>query len=98
MKEYTVTLEQIDNMKHCIGYEVQRVKGRKYKKYEAFRNYYTTVDNHPGWDKLCEQGLAIKRDFKMGGGDNPQIYFVTEEGIKFLSEITGVKITENGVK
>lgn len=94
MKNYTVTLKQFENMAHCIGFQQDRVRGRKNRRYEAFRNYFTTSDNDPEWDNLVEQGLAEKHPFPSGGGTNPQAYHVTLAGMEYLSRITGVLITE----
>ena len=95
MEDYTVTTNQIDFMKHCLGFENSKVKGTKHRKYKAYRNYFTTSNNDVEWDKLVEQGLATKQDFPNGCGDNPKAYFVSDEGKKFLSNITGVEITED---
>jgi len=94
MKDYTVTSNQIDCMKHCLGFENRRVTGTKHRKYKAYRNYFTTSNDDIEWDRLVEQGLAAKQDFPNGCGDNPKAYFVSDEGKKFLSDITGVEITE----
>ena len=95
MKDYTVTSNQIDCMKHCLGFENRRVTGIKHRKYKAYRNYFTTSNDDIEWDKLVEQGLATKQDFPNGCGDNPKAYFASDEGKKFLSNITGVEITED---
>lgn len=84
-------LEQIDYMKHCIGYERKSVKRGKYK---AYRNYFTTSNNDPIWDDIFKSGLAVKRSFPNGGGDNPQCYSLNDKGLKFLSDLLGCIITE----
>ena len=84
-------MEQIDDMKHCIGYDPKKVKRGKY---EAYRNYYTTSGDHAGWDNIVAAGLADKRAFPHGIGDNPQCYSLNEQGIKFLSDLLGCKIIE----
>jgi hypothetical protein len=95
MKEYTVTSTQLDNMKHALGFDSKCVTGIKHRKYAAYRNYFTTADNEPSWDNLVEQELAKKRPFPHGGGNNPQVYSVSHEGIKFLSKIMEIEITED---
>ena len=60
MKDYTVTSNQIDFMKHCLGFENSKVKGTKHRKYKAYRNYFSTSNDDIEWDKLVEQGLASK--------------------------------------
>ena len=94
MKNYIVSSSQISHMKHCIGFDKNKVKGTKHRKMEAYRNYYTTSDNDNELDNLVEQGLMVKRDFKNGVGDNPQCYFVSEEGFEFLSDLTEIEIFE----
>lgn len=93
MKNYSFTSEQISNMKHCIGFDNSKVTGTKYRKMKAYRNYYTTSDSNEELDKLVFQGLMNKREH-CGCGTNPQVYFVTEEGFKFLSKLTGIEIKE----
>lgn len=65
MKNYTIIVKQLDYMKHCIGFQPDRVRGRKNRKYEAFRNYFTTSDNDPEWDNLARFGretpVSIRR-------------------------------------
>lgn len=94
MKIYTFTYEQIDNIKHCIGFHNSKVTGTKHRKMEAYRNYYTTSDNNKDLDNLVDQGLMSRENFNNGVGDNPQCYFVSEEGFNLLSDLTGIKITE----
>lgn len=91
MKDYTFTIEQISNMKHCIGFDKSKVTGTKYRKMKAYRNYYTTINDDKELDSLVNQGLMKKRN---GFGENHRMYFVSEEGFKFLSELTGIEITE----
>jgi len=86
-----VALRQINNMKHCIGFNGDKVKRRKYV---AYRNYYTTSDNSPSWDELVDLELAVKRPLKNGIGGNPQCYFVTKKGIELLERLLECKITE----
>lgn len=94
MKNYTITSEQIDNMKHCIGFDKNKVTGTKYRKMKVYRNYFTTSDNDKELDNLVDQGLMVKRDFKNGVGDNPKCYFVSDEGFEFLSDLTEIEIFE----
>ena len=86
-----VTLNQINNMKHCIGFKGEGVKRRKYV---AYRNYYTTSGSDPSWDSLVGLGLAIKRSFPNGVGDNPKCYAVSKSGIELLERLLECKITE----
>jgi len=92
-KTYLVNTEQIRMMKHCIGFEKSRIKGTKYRKMEAYRNYFTTADDDELLDSMVEQGLMEKGKFERGIGNNPQWYSVTEEGLKFISELTSIEIS-----
>ena len=94
MINYHFTLEQINSMKHCIGFDKSKVTGVKHRKMNACRNYYITGDNEDFLDDLVEQGLMTRRNYPPMSGDNPQIYYVTKEGFKFLSDLTGMEITE----
>lgn len=87
-----ITLKQIENMKHCIGFRGDRVKR---KKYVAFRNYYTTSGDSQSWDGLVSLELAVKRPFPNGGGKNPQCYFVTKKGMDLLGRLLECKIVED---
>ncbi|WP_018306313.1 hypothetical protein [Desulfitobacterium hafniense] len=89
--DLTITAEQMDNMKHCIGFDPKRVKRGKY---EAYRNRFITSGDDLEWDDLVSRGLAEKKPFKFGCGENPQLYYLSEEGVKFLGDLLGVKITE----
>lgn len=73
-------------MKHTIGFEPRRVKRHAYK---AYRNYFYAGQITLEFEDLASKGLAAKWE------NNDQVYYaLTPFGIKFLSEITGVKITE----
>ena len=86
-----ILLDQIGDMKHCIGFDHKRVKRGKY---EAYRNYFTTPDDNESWDDIVKAGLADKRPFPHGTGSNPQYYSLNQQGIEFLSRVLGCKIAE----
>ena len=92
MSKPKLDTEQIDDMKHCIGFSRDKVKRNKYS---AWRNYYTTCGDHIGWDGIVQAGLAVKREFPHGCGDNPKCYHLNEKGFEYLSELLEVKITES---
>lgn len=94
MKNYSITSDQISYMKHCIGFDKNEVRGTKNRRMEAYRNYFTTSNDDKELDNLVNQGLMNKKDFPNGCGDNPKVYFVTNEGFEFLSKLTEIKITE----
>lgn len=83
--------EMIDNMKHTIGFDNSHVKGTKYRRYEAYRNYFTGSDK--SLDKAVKMGLMTKiKTSKSTCGDF--CYSVTKKGFEYLSKLTGVEITE----
>lgn len=86
-----LTLQQIQDMKHAIGFRRDLVKKGRYK---AYRNHYTTSIPEESWDELVEGGYAKGRPFTSGGGPNPMIYHVTEEGLMVLEQILEVDIKE----
>jgi hypothetical protein len=88
-QDLDISIRQIDDMKHCIGFNQNKVKSNKYY---AWRNYFITTNHDESWDNLVISGLAVKRDFKMGAGPNPQCYSISKDGFKFLEENLGVKI------
>ena len=94
MKNYVVSVKQIENMKHCIGFSESRVKGKKNRKYDAWRNYFTTGGPDKDWDNLVEQGLAFREVFPHGGGSDPKLYYVSLDGFEFLGKILSAEITE----
>lgn len=88
-QDLDISIEQIENMKHCIGFNPVKVKDDKYF---AWRNYFTTSDHDADWDNLVIQGLAVKNGFKLGRGPNPQFYQVSKEGFKYLENVLHIKI------
>lgn len=89
MDRPNLSTAQIEVMKHCIGFRGDLVKRRKYK---AYRNYFTTPNDHSDWDGIVRTGLANKRSFPRGCGDYPQMYSLNEQGLKFLGDLLEVKI------
>lgn len=89
--DLTITAKQIDHMKLCIGFSACRVKQGKY---EAYRNRFITYYDNLNWDDLVAKGLAKKQPFRNGAGENPQLYYLSEEGLRVLGDLLDVKITE----
>jgi hypothetical protein len=82
-----MTVQQINLMKHCIGYDPRHVKRGKY---EAYRNYFNTGDEKDAdWEELVSLGYA--KQYERFG---QIIYCVTDSGKRLLEEILDVKITE----
>lgn len=90
------TLEQLKLMKHTIGYQTDRVKGRKNRIYIAFRNYFVTSEGCSDYEsliELVELELMTKRAHPYNDDDS-FVFHVTQKGIEYLSEVLDVKITE----
>lgn len=91
--DYNLTEEQIDNMKHALGFRKDRIRGRKYLRYDAFRNYFSTWDgckDFEGLVDLSDKGLMLCRQ----NGSDGYLFHVSKQGIEYLSKLTGVNITE----
>jgi hypothetical protein len=73
-------------MKHTTGFELGKVKRGKY---QAYRNYFCAGEPMPEFEDLVSKELVVKKTQA-----NCIYYYLTPLGIEFLSEITGVKITE----
>lgn len=80
-KKVSLTISQIDKMKHAIGYARHYVKRGKYV---AYRNYYACGTENRDFQYLVFWGLAY---------ESSQYYFhITKLGAEILGEILGVKI------
>lgn len=80
-----VTYNQIDMMKHTIGFDDRKVKGTKHRKYEPYRNYYNAGERDKAeLDKLVEIGFMKK--------SSEDYYHVTDDGKTFIYYVTGVQI------
>lgn len=70
-KIYSVTLEQLECMRHAIGWDQSTELAQL-----AWRNYYNTDSNDKQLEPLVEQGLMCLAC--------PNYYMVTKEGARFL--------------
>ncbi|MVB11155.1 hypothetical protein CAFE_18610 [Caprobacter fermentans] len=95
MKNYSVSLVQIEDMKHCVGFDHRMVKRGKYN---VWRNYFTTADDDSDWDNLVKQRLATKEDFPHGCGDNPKAYQVSKDGLDFLGRVLSINMIGDGTE
>ena len=92
LENYKITLNQINNMKHAIGFDKRKIKGTKYRKFESCRNFFTTQEGCKDFEELEElsnQGLMLSRQM----GDK-WCFHVSKEGMRFLENITAVAIIE----
>ena len=56
-----VTYKQIDDMKHAIGFDNQKVRGTKYRKYEPYRNYYDASPRDSGLGTACFNRISNEK-------------------------------------
>lgn len=85
-----MNIEAIRKMKHAIGFDIRKAKSGKL---EAYRNFYDTGKrSDPDWEEMVAKGYATCDIRECGVFEGYHFYHVTEEGIKMLSEITGIKI------
>lgn len=90
--DISLTIEQIENLKHTIGFKIDKVENGVYY---AYRNFFGVGKNIPSWDDLVVKEIA-GRTTKF----DEVVYYVTDKGFELLSEILGVEITreEPGAK
>lgn len=77
----SLTISQINKMKHAIGYEKSYVKRGKYI---AYRNYYACGAENRDFDYLVFWGLAYE--------SSPYYFHITKLGAEILGGILGIKI------
>lgn len=86
---------QIDLMKECIGYDPAKVTGIKNRKFVAEINHKIAGREIQALDELCDKGYAEKRPYPKGKGENPQLYFLTVNGMLLLEDVLDTEITVN---
>ncbi len=80
-----ITLEMIEEMQHCIGFDKNKITGIKHRIMHAYRNHYCDVNTNKKWLTLVELGLA-KQNIMVD--ENRITYFhLTDEGFKFLARL-----------
>lgn len=87
MDDIKLSLRQINIMKHAIGFNRYSIKKGRY---EAYRNRYIT-NSDKDWDELIEIGFADKRVYDL---EETVMYFVTENGMKYLGMLFECMIIE----
>ena len=88
-KNMLISLDQIDDMRHAIGYEPTQMR-RGQRCFKFMRNYFFCSQPSPTWEDLCKHGLA---------GATPRsereiIYYVSADGLKALEYIYKVRFEE----
>ena len=81
-----ISLEQINLMKHAIGFTSKKIKRGKYI---VWRNYFCSYGKSRDWEQLVELGFAKKNQ-----REEAIYYFVTEKGMDYIGKIVGAKIIE----
>lgn len=82
-KELRLTLDQIDNMRHAVGFEPENIrKGQRHC--TLWRNYYCSLEGSASWEELLQNGLAERR---VDVENQHVVYRVTSLGIKVLEYI-----------
>lgn len=90
MRSIRLTPEQLDDMRHALGYDPFN-KRRRQHHFIYQRNHFICSGISPDWEELCELGLARKRGTFEGVG---VVYSVTESGVDVLSFIHGILLVE----
>lgn len=80
-KKVSLTISQINKMKHALGYERSSVKRGKYV---AYRNYYACGSENMDFNYLVSWGLAYE--------SSAHYFHITKLGAEILGEILSVKI------
>lgn len=84
----SVSCEELEKMKHAIGFEIRNVKRNQYI---AYRNFYAAPKCADGdWQHLAAIGYAKQGEITQ----NCIMYHVTREGMNFIERVTGIKILE----
>lgn len=81
MKQYTVTQDQMNTMRHALGWSKTPDLNKL-----GWRNYFSTGMINDNLDSLSEQGLMVRQG---------SCYFVTKEGARLLG-IPEARITKLG--
>ena len=83
-KHFDITIAQLDDMKHAVGFRIDRIQDGKYN---AFRNFFAMNEEQASWEDLVIRGLATKRKLF-----NETVYPVSDEGLLLLSNVLSIEI------
>ena len=89
---YALTTSQIDMIKECIGFDPAKVTGTTNRRFAAERNVKIYGQDVKSFDDLCEKGLAEKKPYPTGRGENPQLYKLSVNGVLLLEDIMAIDI------
>jgi len=86
-----LTVSEIDLMKHCIGFDKNKVTGTKHRFMHAYRNrFYCEIDRE--WERIRAAGLAERGKMNK---EKRVYYWLSPEGFAFLAKLCGLeKIVE----
>lgn len=80
-----LTVYEIDLMKHCIGFDDNKVTGIKHRVMHSYRNFFYD-DINDEWERIKESGLASRTNANAEG----HVYYrLTQEGFDFLARLCG---------
>lgn len=87
-----LTLEQIDNMRHAIGFEPANTR-KGQRRYVFSRNYFAASRGRPDpdWDDLVVQGFAERLYVPE---ERFNYYAVTPQGLRVLEKIFRINFEE----
>lgn len=81
------TLLKIDKMCHAVGFEPTKTR-KNQRVHEYYRNYFCAGGkDKEAWEELVKWGYAEKTSNAIVGS----YYYVTQQGIDFLSAIYKIK-------
>lgn len=84
-----ITLDMIEEMQHCIGFDKNRVTGTKHRVMHAYRNHFCDHKDNIKWNKLKELGLAERNITEQETGIT--YFHLTSKGFEFLANLCGFK-------
>lgn len=82
--ERVVLYKHISDMKHALGFDNRKVRGRKHRRFEYRRNFFAAGGKDQGdWEQLVNIGFADRM--------SEHCYCVSTDGLIFLERVMGVK-------
>jgi hypothetical protein len=91
-EQETLSIEQIGNMKHAIGFQEWRVKNGAY---EAYRNFFALREPSESWEQLVSNGYASKYNSIV---TDEIVYRLSAKGLTTLEKILSVRLILNKIE
>jgi hypothetical protein len=82
-----ITYYIIEEMKHCIGFDKNRITGTKHRIMYAYRNHFCDHKDNKMWNELVELQLAYVGNTNEESGIC--YYQLTNKGLSFLANLCG---------